>query len=90
MLDILNLSKKFSEKIIFDNTSFSLPVSGLYFLDGDNGSGKTTLFNILSSFEEIDSGSITIFNEPQSKEKVKKLIKNTSFIIMSTLIWSII
>ena len=74
MLDVLNLTKKFSEKIIFDDTSFSLPSSGLYFLDGDNGSGKTTLFNILSSFEEIDSGSITVFNEPLSKETYKKYI----------------
>ena len=74
MLDVLNLNKKFSEKTIFDDASFSLPVSGLYFLDGDNGSGKTTLFNILSSFEEIDSGSITIFNEPLSNETYKKYI----------------
>lgn len=74
MLDVLNLTKKFSQKIIFDGASFSLPSSGLYFLDGDNGSGKTTLFNILSSFEEIDSGSISVFNELLSKETYKKYI----------------
>ena len=61
MIEIKDLTKIFGDKIIFDNTSFSLPSKGLFILDSDNGSGKTTLLKILIGRESTQNGEI-LFN----------------------------
>lgn len=61
MIEIKSLTKIFGDKIIFDNTSFSLPSKGLFILDSDNGSGKTTLLKILIGRESTQNGEI-LFN----------------------------
>ena len=58
MIEVTELTKKFGDKIVFDETSFSLPEKGLFILDSDNGSGKTTLLKLLIGEIEKDRGSI--------------------------------
>lgn len=54
-----------SEKLIFQNLSFSANSGDLIFLKGPNGSGKSTLLRILGGFTTPSEGSIlSNFNIP--------------------------
>lgn len=59
------ITKKFEEKIIFDNASFRFEKGKIYGLLGRNGAGKTTLFNCISRNLVLDSGQIYIQDESQ-------------------------
>ena len=47
VLDVIDLSKSFGDKKIFENVSFNVRKGERVFLLGDNGCGKTTLLKIL-------------------------------------------
>jgi ATP-binding cassette ChvD family protein len=55
-----DLRKAFSEKLLFDGLSFSLPRGGIVGIIGPNGAGKTTLFKMIVDQEEADGGSLKI------------------------------
>ncbi len=45
---------------VIDNTSMTLPDSGMVCLLGPSGCGKTTLLNAIGGLDKVDSGTITI------------------------------
>lgn len=53
-----NLSKRFGDKILFENLSFDLPRGKILGIMGPNGCGKTTLLKILLGEEEPTSGRV--------------------------------
>jgi len=53
-----HLSKRFDDKLLFEDLSFSLPPGGIVGVIGPNGAGKTTLFKMLTGQEPLDSGTI--------------------------------
>ncbi len=55
-----NLSKSFSEKILFDSISFGIAKGEKVALIARNGTGKTTLMRILAGLENPDSGQVTL------------------------------
>ena len=55
-----NISKKFGDKLLYENLSFSLPRGGIVGIIGANGAGKTTLFRMITGEEQPNSGSFTI------------------------------
>jgi len=57
MLEVMNLSKKYPGKTLFENLDFILHGSDRMFLFGANGVGKSTLLKILSGKLFADSGS---------------------------------
>jgi ABC transport system ATP-binding/permease protein len=59
ILSVENLSKSFSEKILFENISFGISKGEKIALIARNGSGKTTLMRVLSGKETPDSGLVT-------------------------------
>jgi len=63
VLDIQDLSKSFDGLNLFYEASFSLEGRSLNSLFGGNGTGKTTLFNMITGFDNPDSGSITFLGE---------------------------
>jgi ATP-binding cassette ChvD family protein len=60
VLEAKNLSKSFSDTVLFENLSFSLPRGGIVGVVGPNGAGKTTLFRIITGSQKPDQGSLTL------------------------------
>ncbi|MFI3186875.1 MAG: energy-dependent translational throttle protein EttA [Methylococcaceae bacterium] len=55
-----NISKSFSDKLLFNGLSFKLPPGGIVGIIGPNGAGKTTLFRMMAGLEQPDSGTLTL------------------------------
>ncbi len=60
VIDMENVSKRFGDRLLFENLSFKLPRSGIIGIIGPNGAGKTTLFRLILDQLEPDSGNIEI------------------------------
>lgn len=60
MITLLNLSKNYGKKILFDNISLSIYQGEKIGLIGPNGSGKTTLFSMILKECEPSSGNIQV------------------------------
>jgi ATP-binding cassette ChvD family protein len=60
VLEVQNVSKKFGDKILIDNLTFSLPRGGIVGIVGPNGAGKTTLFKLITGQEKVDSGEFKV------------------------------
>lgn len=62
-LDVQHLSKRFGDKIIFDDISFSVGEGQHVGLIAQNGTGKSTLLSILHGDEGYESGQIVYRND---------------------------
>ena len=54
------VSKRYGDRIIFENMNFALPSGGIVGVIGPNGAGKTTLFRLITGQECADSGQLRI------------------------------
>lgn len=60
VIEAENISKAYSDKLLFENLSFKLPPGGIVGVIGPNGAGKTTLFRMIVGQEKPDSGTFRI------------------------------
>ena len=60
VIEANGISKKYGDKLLYENMSFSLPRGGIVGVIGPNGAGKTTLFRMLTGQEQPDSGDISV------------------------------
>lgn len=60
MIVITNLSKRYGQKVLFENISLSINRGEKIGLIGPNGSGKTTLFSILLGETEPSGGEVHV------------------------------
>lgn len=68
MLQLLNINKKFGDKIIFQNLTYNFVQSNcIYTIFGESGSGKTTLLNILYGIDQEFEGTYLI-NQYNTKD----------------------
>ncbi|TWT33983.1 putative ABC transporter ATP-binding protein [Posidoniimonas corsicana] len=58
VIDAVNLTKCFGDRVIFENVNFRLPPGGIVGIIGPNGAGKTTLLKMLMGQEEPTSGEL--------------------------------
>lgn len=58
LIDLIEVSKKFRDKIILNETNFSVNEKERIAIIGKNGGGKSTLMKILRGECEIDSGRV--------------------------------
>ena len=63
MILVHDLTKRFSEKKLFEHLSFTLPERGLYLLCGPNGCGKSTLLYILAGLDLDYTGDVLVGGE---------------------------
>ena len=60
VLQAVNLTKGFGDRVLIDNLSFTLPRAGIVGIIGPNGVGKTTLFKMLIGEEQPDAGELKV------------------------------
>ncbi|MDF2542396.1 MAG: transporter related [Herbinix sp.] len=59
LLTIENMSKSYTERMLFDNVSFGINEGDKIGVIGINGTGKSTLLKMIAGLEEPDTGTIT-------------------------------
>ena len=59
-IEAQGVSKRYGDRIIFENMDFALPSGGIVGVIGPNGAGKTTLFRLITGQERADSGQLHI------------------------------
>ncbi len=60
VIEAQGISKRFGDKLLYENLGFNLPRGGIVGIIGPNGAGKTTLFRMLTGAEQPDSGELRI------------------------------
>jgi ATP-binding cassette ChvD family protein len=60
VIEVQGVSKKFGDKLLFENLSFSLPPAGIVGIIGPNGAGKTTLFKLITGQVQPDAGTFEV------------------------------
>jgi len=73
MIDMKNVTKKYKENVILENTSYTFPQTGLVCLMGPSGGGKTTLLNLLAGFDSDYEGEITMAGEKLHEKNAEQL-----------------
>ena len=58
LVTVEHLTKSYTERLLFDDTSFSINEGEKIGLIGVNGTGKSTLLKIVAGLEDADSGSV--------------------------------
>ncbi|CAO1661441.1 energy-dependent translational throttle protein EttA [Salinicola sp. NYA28a] len=60
VIEFHDVSKRFDEKMLFDNLSFQIPTGAIVGIVGGNGAGKSTLFKLIAGNEQPDSGEVVL------------------------------
>ncbi len=60
VIEAIQVSKAYNDRILYENLNFSLPPAGIVGIIGPNGAGKTTLFRMIMGMEKPTSGSFKI------------------------------
>lgn len=58
MIEGINLTKKFGDRLLLDNLSFTIETGEFVCFSGESGKGKTTLLNMIGQIEPPTSGQI--------------------------------
>ncbi|MCI6499244.1 MAG: ATP-binding cassette domain-containing protein [Lachnospiraceae bacterium] len=69
-LKVKNIIKKYGEKIVVNDLSFSLENPGVYALLGTNGAGKTTSIRVILGMLDYESGEVLWNGEKLDTSKV--------------------
>jgi ATP-binding cassette subfamily F protein uup len=75
LLTVENVTKAFTDKVLFDHISFGMNEGDKVGIIGINGTGKSTFLKIAAGLEEADTGSVTKGN----KVRVAYLPQNPKF-----------
>ncbi|XOV68066.1 MAG: energy-dependent translational throttle protein EttA [Fluviicola sp.] len=60
VIDAVNVSKGFEDKLLYDDLNFKLPPAGIVGIIGPNGAGKTTIFKMIMDELQPDSGEFQV------------------------------
>ena len=60
IIKVSNITKRFNDKLVLDNISFSIEEGEIFGLIGPNGAGKSTLINIMTTLVEATNGTVEI------------------------------
>ena len=57
-VELINLTKKYKEKLVLNNLSLKIPEGKIKAIMGASGTGKTTLLNIIMGLIDYDMGEV--------------------------------
>jgi sulfate-transporting ATPase len=60
VIEMLGISKSFSDRLLIDNLSFTVPKGAIVGIIGPNGAGKSTFFKLIMGKEQPDAGTVRI------------------------------
>ena len=60
MLDVHEISKRYGNKNVLKNVTFSVPEGEIVGFIGDNGAGKSTTFKIILGLVVPNTGSVKV------------------------------
>ncbi|MFM1771623.1 MAG: hypothetical protein RLZZ71_765 [Bacteroidota bacterium] len=60
VIEAIEISKSFGDRLLIENLSFKLPPAGIVGVIGPNGAGKTTMFRMIMGEESPDSGEFKV------------------------------
>ena len=60
VIDAINVSKGFGDKLLYGDLNFKLPPAGIVGVIGPNGAGKTTIFKMIMNELSPDVGEFTV------------------------------
>jgi energy-dependent translational throttle protein EttA len=60
VIEAINVSKAYGERLLYENLNFKLPPAGIVGIIGPNGAGKTTLFRMIMGEEQPSSGEFKV------------------------------
>jgi len=60
VIEVSQVSKRFNDRLLFENLTFSVPKGAIVGIIGPNGVGKSTLFKLLVGEETPDTGTISL------------------------------
>ncbi|SDL00820.1 ATP-binding cassette protein, ChvD family [Franzmannia pantelleriensis] len=60
VIEFHGVSKRFDDKLLYQDLSFSVPKGAIVGIVGGNGAGKSTLFKLITGKEQPDSGEVVL------------------------------
>ena len=69
-VDIRNVTKRFAAHLAVNDLSLQVPMGAVYGLLGPNGAGKTTTIRMILNVIAPDTGSIGVFGESTTNQRV--------------------
>ena len=60
VIESINVSKAYADKLLYENLNFNLPQAGIVGVIGPNGAGKTTIFKMIMGEEVPDQGEFKL------------------------------
>jgi len=60
VIELHNVTKRFDDKLLFDDLSFTIPQGAIVGIVGGNGAGKSTLFKLVTGKDTPDSGEVVL------------------------------
>ena len=69
-IELQNITKRFDDRLVLDNISFSIDKGEIFGLIGPNGAGKSTLINIIIGLLHQDNGQVFVDGTTISEDSV--------------------
>ncbi|MFN8015639.1 MAG: energy-dependent translational throttle protein EttA [Acidimicrobiia bacterium] len=60
VIELHNVTKSFDDKLLMENTSFTIPPGAIVGVIGPNGAGKSTTFKMIIGEEKPDDGNVVV------------------------------
>ncbi|MEX2290968.1 MAG: energy-dependent translational throttle protein EttA [Mycobacteriales bacterium] len=86
VIEAKDLRKGFSDRVLIDGLSFTMPRGGIVGIIGPNGVGKTTLFKTIVGLEQPDDGEVRV----GETVKISYVDQNRSGLDPNKTVWEVV
>ena len=81
MSSLSHIAKRYEDRTVLHDCSYSFDRNGTYVLTGPNGCGKSTLLRICALIENPDAGEIDFFAGPETLKKDMALKRRMTLVL---------